>query len=74
MPVAELANIFEPFYRTDNARTRSDGGTGLGLAIARRAIERHSGNIVARNLDEGGLEVAIRMPLEPAQKTDGRGP
>ncbi|MEO5625624.1 MAG: ATP-binding protein [Dokdonella sp.] len=66
VPQAELARIFEPFYRTDNARTRSSGGTGLGLAIARRAIERHSGSVIARNLDEGGLEVAIRLPLGSA--------
>jgi signal transduction histidine kinase len=71
VPEAELASIFEPFYRTDHARTRSSGGTGLGLAIARRAIERHNGSIVARNLDDGGLQVAIRLPLERAPKTDG---
>ena len=63
VPLADLARIFEPFYRTDSARTRSSGGTGLGLAIARRAIEGHGGSIVARNLDSGGLEVAIRLPL-----------
>lgn len=63
VPDAELARIFEPFYRTDAARTRSSGGTGLGLAIARRAIERHGGRIVARNADGGGLEVLIRLPL-----------
>jgi signal transduction histidine kinase len=68
VPEAELARIFEPFYRTDNARTRSSGGTGLGLAIARRAIERHGGSIVARNLDGGGLELAIRLPLERSPK------
>jgi two-component system sensor histidine kinase CpxA len=63
VPQAELGRIFEPFYRTDSARTRSSGGTGLGLAIARRAIERHGGRIAARNLPEGGLEVVIRLPL-----------
>lgn len=63
VPEAELSRIFEPFYRTDAARTRSSGGTGLGLAIARRAIERHGGRIVARNADGGGLEVLIRLPL-----------
>jgi signal transduction histidine kinase len=63
VPSAELARIFEPFYRTDSARTRSSGGTGLGLAIANRAIQRHRGSIVARNAAGGGLEVEIRLPL-----------
>ncbi len=63
VPEAELKRIFEPFYRTDSARTRSSGGTGLGLAIARRAVERHGGSIVARNLIEGGLEVSMLLPM-----------
>lgn len=63
VPEPELARIFEPFYRTDSARTRSSGGTGLGLAIANRAIQRHRGSIVARNAEGGGLEVEIRLPL-----------
>ncbi len=62
VPESELARIFEPFYRTDSARTRSSGGTGLGLAIARRAVEWHGGSICARNAEGGGLEVAIRLP------------
>lgn len=65
VPEAELTRIFEPFYRTDAARTRSSGGTGLGLAIARRAIERHGGRIFARNAEGGGLEVLIQLPLPP---------
>jgi signal transduction histidine kinase len=60
---ADLQRIFEPFYRTDNARTRSSGGTGLGLAIAQRAVGRHRGSIAARNAEGGGLEVEIRLPL-----------
>jgi two-component system sensor histidine kinase CpxA len=60
----ELARILEPFYRTDTARTRSSGGTGLGLAIARRAIERHGGSIVARNAEDGGLEIVMGLPLK----------
>jgi signal transduction histidine kinase len=62
VPASELARIFEPFYRTDTARTRASGGTGLGLAIARSAVERHGGTIVARNVEDGGLEVSICLP------------
>ncbi|WP_291189096.1 ATP-binding protein [Dokdonella sp.] len=72
VPEAELARIFEPFYRVDSARTRSSGGTGLGLAIARSAIERHGGHILARNADGGGLEILIRLPLERDRATAPR--
>ncbi|MBN8482414.1 MAG: HAMP domain-containing protein, partial [Xanthomonadales bacterium] len=59
---AELARIFEPFYRTDAARARSSGGTGLGLAIADRAIGNHGGSVRARNAAGGGLEIVIELP------------
>jgi signal transduction histidine kinase len=64
VPQGELQRIFEPFYRTDSARTRSSGGTGLGLAIARRAVEWHGGAICARNAEGGGLEVSIKLPKQ----------
>lgn len=59
----ELELLFNPFYRTKkSAETNATGGTGLGLAIARRAVELHGGQIVARNRDSGGLSVLIRLP------------
>jgi len=58
---AELEKIFEPFYRTDTARSRDHGGYGMGLAIARRAIMRHGGRIWAENTATG-LAVAISLP------------
>jgi two-component system sensor histidine kinase CpxA len=60
---SDLERIFEPFFRTDGARTLGRGGTGLGLAIARRAIQRHGGRIEARNCEDGGLEMVVRLPL-----------
>ncbi|MEH6652133.1 MAG: ATP-binding protein [Motiliproteus sp.] len=57
-----LEKIFEPFVRTDQARSRQQGGWGLGLAIAARAIEQHQGTILARNLKPHGLEVEVKLP------------
>jgi two-component system sensor histidine kinase CpxA len=62
VPEAELAKIFEPFYRLDDARNRQTGGAGLGLSIADRAVRLHGGLLRASNRKEGGLEVEIRIP------------
>lgn len=39
----DLAHIFEPFYRSDQARARDGRGAGLGLTIARAIVEAHGG-------------------------------
>lgn len=64
VPEAELEAIFRPFYRVEGARERAetDRGTGLGLAIAERAASAHGGKISARNAEDGGLIVEIRLP------------
>jgi len=62
VPEKDLKLIFEPFYRVDAARDRAGGGEGLGLAIAARAIAVHGGTIEARNIPEGGLEIAMHLP------------
>jgi two-component system sensor histidine kinase CpxA len=61
VPDAELQNLFRPFYRVGEDRTRSTGGTGLGLAIAERAIKAHKGTITARNTNDGLLvEISLK--------------
>ena len=63
VPGDDLESLFEPFFRVADARDRRTGGSGLGLAIARRAIELHRGSIRAANVNGGGLEVVIELPV-----------
>ncbi|MBU2885110.1 HAMP domain-containing protein [Gilvimarinus agarilyticus] len=61
----QLDAIFQPFYRTDQARDRQSGGYGLGLAIAQRTIKLHGGHIEARNLPQTGLCITVTLPKIP---------
>lgn len=64
VPEAEVAHIFEPFYRVSEARERASGGVGLGLSIAERTVKLHRGAIRAENVRDG-LQVTIELPLAP---------
>jgi signal transduction histidine kinase len=57
-----LENIFKPFFRTDEARTRESGGYGLGLAIAHRSVLLHGGQISAINNPGNGLTLKVILP------------
>lgn len=62
IPRKDLFRIFEPFYRTDQSRTRSHGGSGLGLAIVSELIKLHQGKIVIRSSVGRGTNVKILLP------------
>jgi signal transduction histidine kinase len=61
-PADFLDRAFEPFSRSDAARTRTDGGAGLGLAIVRTIAEAHGGSVRAANRAEGGAVVELSIP------------
>ncbi len=61
LPEAELQQIFAPFYRPEESRTRETGGAGLGLAIVKTCIEACGGTVVCRNRLPTGLEVRFRL-------------
>jgi two-component system, OmpR family, phosphate regulon sensor histidine kinase PhoR len=59
---ADLARVFERFYKADRARTGSSGGTGLGLAIARHIAERQGGRISAESVIGKGSTFTVALP------------
>jgi two-component system sensor histidine kinase CpxA len=66
VPEESLKEIFRPFYRMDDSRTRETGGTGLGLAITERAVRLHGGTVKAFNVPGGGFTVELRLPIHAA--------
>ena len=53
IPPEVLPRLFEPFYKADPARTRTQGGTGLGLALVREITALHGGRCGADPLASG---------------------
>lgn len=54
------ANIFERFYRGDEARNEKNH-FGLGLSIAKEIIELHGGVIQCENMQEKGATFTIKL-------------
>ena len=64
VPAADLARLFEPFYRGTQVAART--GHGLGLAIVRQIVDNHHGRIEAANRVAGGLCVRVHLPRNAA--------
>lgn len=63
VPDEALPRLFDRLYRADPSRNRMTGGSGLGLAICKSIIENHNGMIKAQNVEKGGLNIEIMLPL-----------
>ncbi|MDQ6694535.1 MAG: ATP-binding protein [Chloroflexota bacterium] len=62
IPTEQCEQIFERFYRSDAARSRSDGGAGLGLSIAQWIAVAHGGNITVQSTPGAGSVFRVRLP------------
>ncbi len=66
IPEADLEKVFERFFRSDPARSRSHApGSGLGLAITAWIAEAHGASIRAANRPGGGAVFTVLFPPHP---------
>lgn len=72
VPTADLARLFDRFYRVPGAGEPARPGLGMGLAIARGFVEAMGGTIEARPSALRGL--AIDISLAVAMPGAGAGP
>lgn len=61
MKEEDTNQMFDRFYRSDQART-VDTGSGLGLAIAKQIVEAHDGSIWAKSQEGIGTSLLISLP------------
>ncbi|NVZ52446.1 hypothetical protein HX792_19030 [Pseudomonas sp. B6002] len=66
IPEAQLPEVIKPFYRLDNARSRSTKGTGLGLAISQQLAQSLQGALTLSNRAGGGLCAQLALPQSVA--------
>jgi signal transduction histidine kinase len=62
IPIDLLPRIFDRFSQS-NEEQRRGRGHGLGLEIAMGITELHGGTISVRNLDTGGCEFEVVLPI-----------
>lgn len=56
-----LKEIFNRFYREDQARNRETGGSGLGLSIADTIVKAHNGSIKAIHNEPKGTIFIVKL-------------
>jgi len=61
MEKAEVARIFERFYRTKRAEQSGEMGTGIGLSIVRQIVTEHGGTIHVESEPGKGSKFTLHL-------------
>ncbi|HET8789927.1 MAG TPA: ATP-binding protein, partial [Modicisalibacter sp.] len=69
VPESDRQEVFKPFARLDNSRTRRSGGYGLGLSIVQKIMLWHGGSVVVEESQAlGGARFSLLLPISSATK------
>ncbi|MGD8368130.1 MAG: ATP-binding protein [Desulfobacterales bacterium] len=58
--------IWDPFFTT------KEKGTGLGLGVVQKIVEAHQGRIRIANLESGGAQITVDLPLTQEDRNGNR--
>jgi heavy metal sensor kinase len=69
IPAGALPQLFQRFFRVDNARSREAGGAGLGLAIVKSICTAHGGHVEVESTEGKGSRFKVELPLAEKART-----
>ena len=66
--LANRLEVFEPFVRLDESRTKNSEGSGLGLSIVQQIMQWHAGSVRVEDSELGGAKFILSLPVVSATK------
>ena len=60
---ADMAHIFEPFYRGREAVAAQIKGSGVGLSLVKQIVEAHGGSVSVKSAPGAGSTFTIPLPI-----------
>ncbi|GAU77626.1 cell wall metabolism sensor histidine kinase WalK [Fusibacter sp. 3D3] len=68
IPIENIPNLTNRFYRVDEDRNRKTGGVGLGLAIVESLMKVQGGKIQIESQEHFGTKIALLFPKDQFMK------
>lgn len=70
VPESQRERIFEPFYRSEEARRSARPGVGLGLAFVKAVVTAAGGRISVATSPLGGAAFRVELPAASAAESE----
>lgn len=66
VPESQQANLFQKFYRADNAIKQRPNGNGIGLYLAKHVIQDHGGDLIFESVENKGSTFGFLLHSKPS--------
>lgn len=70
VPKVEQQQLFEKFFRANNARKQRPDGTGVGIYLAKKVINAHGGEIIFESEEGKGSTFGFSLPIKKLEVLD----